>query len=53
MEGTRIERDFWQLFSLIKNQNVLDTNSLYYKMGGRTSGPIFELFEKKSKHLSF
>jgi hypothetical protein len=50
-EGTKIEHDFWQLFSLIKNQNVLDTNSLYYKMGARMSGPIFELFEKEFKVL--
>jgi len=45
MEGTKIEHDFWQLFSLIKNQNVLDTNSLYYKMGAKMSGPIFELLQ--------
>jgi hypothetical protein len=46
MEGTKIEHDFWKLFSLIKNQNVLDTNSLYYKMGARTNGPIFELWKR-------
>jgi carbohydrate-selective porin OprB len=51
MEGTRIEHDFWQLFSLIKNQNFLDINSLYYKMGARMSGPIFGLFEKEFKVL--
>jgi hypothetical protein len=45
MEGTKFEHDFWQLFSLIKNQNVLDTNSLYYKMGAKMSGPIFELLQ--------
>jgi hypothetical protein len=51
MKGTIIEHDFWQLFSLIENQNVLDTNSLYYKFGARMSGPIFELLEKEFKAL--